>query len=827
LSTPSSPRNSLLSIKPPAFLITTAPSPEPSNTIELPVIDPFTQNQGWRAPPATSITLEVPMRDYCLSPIHEVPTPLATPSHSPCHTPMMRRLSTENVPCIKIQLSSEDDDGSTSARSCSSGSCTSGGSKKETQTPRKVDIPMISISVEEEFERTEEANYNVPGRGEHTRDSRRNYFSFPGESEVIPDVLIHVPPDACVESHPEAELVRSPHGTVPSLSSPDCIGSPRLKNRPPPLVFANEILSFNSTTKISNEENEDTNMKVVVPLVSIEYATPVSEIMPKFISYLKEYDYSAGDITPKCISPPIQTCGIQFKDSPLAPPLITINQSSEAESDSDTPAHRHIHRPNLCFLSPFAGASDRVPSESNLSTSGYSSMASPCPSRCPSVSPLCPSEAEDYHSHCAHMHSHSHYRRSSLTPGTPKKPPMTPRRCSLNAPQIASGLLCDNSDKDNIINAEKRKDDVEIETDSAVEIETDLDCQANISEVDAPPLTPMYQRPYLSIISEEMKSFNFLLQVPKKGMSKSRSLDINALGSTHDYSSQLGQKSGDGLSDGKLDKKGYLRGLGPSLDSKLNSIDPSSISSSNGVTIMFPLSTSTSNLSEKNKTSTNLIEIPEEKERRLSPVSSRSESPLSELSAAGCFNFFGSPLTDSDGVYDCGSSEVPTNNNETDTTNGASRSNLLSLSRLNPIRRSGGRKKDRKTNKNSYKLSLNPSCMSTSQAPYESNNDHPNLPIWSISTASPEHPVQDQLTAQSPHLELPPNIARDNMLPATIASKRASPKRRVRAQRNVDESSSSSESCISSSRPRLVLTCIEIDHRAEVEGTKEMMREIG
>lgn len=38
---------------------------------------------------------------------------------------------------------------------------------------------------------------------------------------------------------------------------------------------------------------------------------------------------------------------------------------------------------------------ERAPSESNLSSSGYSSMASPGPSRCGSSNPLCPSEMED------------------------------------------------------------------------------------------------------------------------------------------------------------------------------------------------------------------------------------------------------------------------------------------------------------------------------------------------------------------------------------------------------------------------------------------------
>lgn len=51
----------------------------------------------------------------------------------------------------------------------------------------------------------------------------------------------------------------------------------------------------------------------------------------------------------------------------------------------------------MCYLSPFSICTrgDRAPSESNLSSSGYSSMASPGPSRCGSNNPLFPSEMDD------------------------------------------------------------------------------------------------------------------------------------------------------------------------------------------------------------------------------------------------------------------------------------------------------------------------------------------------------------------------------------------------------------------------------------------------
>lgn len=95
-------------------------------------------------------------------------------------------------------------------------------------------------------------------------------------------------------------------------------------------------------------------------------------------------------------------------DLPCAPPMITITcNMSEAESDAESisPAVKNLGshlgatsgNVGMCYLSPFSMCSraDRTASESNLSSSGYSSMASPGPSRCGSNNPLCPSEMED------------------------------------------------------------------------------------------------------------------------------------------------------------------------------------------------------------------------------------------------------------------------------------------------------------------------------------------------------------------------------------------------------------------------------------------------
>lgn len=79
------------------------------------------------------------------------------------------------------------------------------------------------------------------------------------------------------------------------------------------------------------------------------------------------------------------------------PPLITVTYNETEESDEPMSPRPPPPSGNMCYLSPFSMSArgERAPSESNLSSSGYSSMASPGPSRCGSSNPLCPSEMED------------------------------------------------------------------------------------------------------------------------------------------------------------------------------------------------------------------------------------------------------------------------------------------------------------------------------------------------------------------------------------------------------------------------------------------------
>lgn len=91
---------------------------------------------------------------------------------------------------------------------------------------------------------------------------------------------------------------------------------------------------------------------------------------------------------------------------------------AELESDADTMSPINIKASALgipsggmCYLSPFSIVTrgDRTTSEGNLSSSGYSSMASPGTSRCGSSNPLCPNEMDDSaagHSSNSNMQGH-------------------------------------------------------------------------------------------------------------------------------------------------------------------------------------------------------------------------------------------------------------------------------------------------------------------------------------------------------------------------------------------------------------------------------------
>ncbi|KFM71897.1 hypothetical protein X975_04163, partial [Stegodyphus mimosarum] len=101
-------------------------------------------------------------------------------------------------------------------------------------------------------------------------------------------------------------------------------------------------------------------------------------------------------------------------DLPMPKILITANMSS-CDSDEASPPRTPNPNKSMMYLSPLAvisSSTDRTISESNLSTSGYSSISSPGLSRCNSSSPISDDVDHNHHPNCN--------RKTELQ--SPKKP---------------------------------------------------------------------------------------------------------------------------------------------------------------------------------------------------------------------------------------------------------------------------------------------------------------------------------------------------------------------------------------------------------------------
>lgn len=301
-------------------------SPTGRHTIEIPVMDALTaqkSSSGNNLLQPPTILLEVPSGgiNKCLSPIHEVPTPIA----SPALTPIMPRNE------VKIKVDTSDEDKSDGSEGSSSEILIEVHQEDvDREEKEKIRPPMLTI--------TDEAS-----------------------ALVIPVLMIQEP---------------SPTSKTPPVSFP---GSP------PPQK----------------------------PIETFMYPSKGS---PKRL--LKELD------KPNSL------------DLPYPPPMITITCNvSEADSDTESisPANKNqnlgphnptVNSAGMSYLSPFSMCSraDRTASESNLSSSGYSSMASPGPSRCGSNNPLCLSEVED--------HQHSHSQPPSRRPSPLLRTPTADSNCS-------------------------------------------------------------------------------------------------------------------------------------------------------------------------------------------------------------------------------------------------------------------------------------------------------------------------------------------------------------------------------------------------------------
>lgn len=331
-------------------------------------------------------------------------------------------------------------------------------------------------------------------------------------------------------------------------------------------------------------------------------------------------------------------------DLPCPPPLITITcNMSEAESDTESispaakPGGVHLGVPGgssvgMCYLSPFSMCSraDRTASESNLSSSGYSSMASPGPSRCGSNNPLCPSEVED---------PPGPGPGSGCGPGTTILPGHSPTQ---------------------------RKPSPLLRTPESTTCPSQCE-----GEAEKPPEDHGLQGGHCRGRSDsETLSDDLFLESNDEGIGTDHldeKIEEGELKSAKELEVFIGK---DLLENGKT-----LLGL-PLLSAspvaKFGSVDtgldcckllaPSSIQSSKS-SLQLPAIVVQADAGSC--------------EKHLSPVSSRSESPLSDKTGGlGRFSplFYGRhksdqlPFTDSDGLYDCPSSDCPLNRVQGNTT---------------------------------------------------------------------------------------------------------------------------------------------------------------
>ena len=359
-------------------------------------------------------------------------------------------------------------------------------------------------------------------------------------------------------------------------------------------------------------------------------------------------------------------------DLPCPPPLITVTcNMSEAESDTESisPATKNIGQHpgvsgagvGMCYLSPFSMCSraDRTASESNLSSSGYSSMASPGPSRCGSNNPLCPSEVEDPPG-------------PSCGPGTTTLP--------------GHGLL-------------QRKPSPLLRTPASTTCTSECEDQNERA-----PENHGHQGGHCRGRSDsETLSDDLFVESNDEGIGTDHldeKIEEGELKSAKELEVFIGKEL---LENGKT-----ILGLAP-------------VSSTRGITKCGSMDTGLDcckllppPTAPSSKSSLQLPTIVVQTDsggcdKHLSPVSSRSESPLSDKTCGlGRFSplFYGRhksdqlPFTDSDGLYDCPSSDCPLNRVQASTT-------------VQQHRKSTGRRRERRSTSRGGNKTPSPTKVST------------------------------------------------------------------------------------------------------------------
>ncbi|GBL83707.1 Protocadherin Fat 1 [Araneus ventricosus] len=249
----------------------------------------------------------------------------------------------------------------------------------------------------------------------------------PNTSEIQADVSPTPPANASNTSIPEdeGEVEKSPeHASIPSHSTNN---SPTATERPNPVSISITIDKCDSDNK-PDSESDDKNCDSESKSTNCEQFTALSPIISRNSSYLEVPKtipaiqvFSAESDEPQSASESpnftqgrsenSSPCRKDFTqprkysvDLPMPKILITTNMSS-CDSDEASPPRTPNPNKSMMYLSPLAvisSSTDRTISESNLSTSGYSSISSPGLSRCNSSSPISDDVDHHHHPNCTH-----------------------------------------------------------------------------------------------------------------------------------------------------------------------------------------------------------------------------------------------------------------------------------------------------------------------------------------------------------------------------------------------------------------------------------------
>ncbi|XP_055384716.1 uncharacterized protein LOC129614250 isoform X2 [Condylostylus longicornis] len=178
-------------------------------------------------------------------------------------------------------------------------------------------------------------------------------------------------------------------------------------------------IKFEKEPNSPSDEKAQRPRNLIIPTLVVEQPSPTKNRLPVIIfpGSPPPGRASAGEKNLMFSEKPQQKRLFKQLDKPSSldfppnTPTITVtSNSSDLESDADvlSPSQKDANTSllipgvtvGMCYLSPFAicTRADRTISESNLSSSGYSSMASPGPSRCGSSNPLYSNENDDNNS---------------------------------------------------------------------------------------------------------------------------------------------------------------------------------------------------------------------------------------------------------------------------------------------------------------------------------------------------------------------------------------------------------------------------------------------